>query len=169
MLRLPARREAFVVVKRGRRGAALGAPHPQFEAFAVIEHEVARFARLASLFRLILEPDREEDLEVARRLRRLDEWGATTVRPLVLYLLQRRAEGAASDGQIAQAMQYIESFLVRRLLIGRATAALNRILMAAVTEMPSGLPVDEALKLLAQHLPGVVDQASPNGTLQPAS
>jgi uncharacterized protein YidB (DUF937 family) len=31
-----------------------------------------------------------------------------------------------------------------------------------------GLPVDAALKLLAEHLPAAVDQASPNGTLQPA-
>jgi uncharacterized protein YidB (DUF937 family) len=29
-----------------------------------------------------------------------------------------------------------------------------------------GVPVDEVLKLLAQHLPTAVDQASPNGTLQ---
>lgn len=32
-----------------------------------------------------------------------------------------------------------------------------------------GLPVDAVLKLLAEHLPSTVDQASPNGTLQPAS
>jgi len=31
-----------------------------------------------------------------------------------------------------------------------------------------GLPVDAVLKLLAEHLPPTVDQASPNGTLQPA-
>jgi uncharacterized protein YidB (DUF937 family) len=30
-----------------------------------------------------------------------------------------------------------------------------------------GLPVDAALKLLSEHLPTAVDQASPNGTLQP--
>jgi len=29
-----------------------------------------------------------------------------------------------------------------------------------------GVPVDEALKLLAQHLPTAVDQASPSGKLQ---
>jgi uncharacterized protein YidB (DUF937 family) len=28
-----------------------------------------------------------------------------------------------------------------------------------------GLPVDETLKLLAQYLPGIIDKASPNGTL----
>src|SRR6266849_5443171 len=30
-----------------------------------------------------------------------------------------------------------------------------------------GLPVDQALEVLSQHLPTAVDQASPNGTLQP--
>jgi uncharacterized protein YidB (DUF937 family) len=29
-----------------------------------------------------------------------------------------------------------------------------------------GLPVDAALKILAQYLPELVDKASPNGTLQ---
>ena len=32
-----------------------------------------------------------------------------------------------------------------------------------------GLPVDQALNLLAQHLPTAVDQASSDGTLQPAA
>ena len=32
-----------------------------------------------------------------------------------------------------------------------------------------GLPVDDALKFLAQHLPQTVDQASPNGSLPSAT
>jgi uncharacterized protein YidB (DUF937 family) len=32
-----------------------------------------------------------------------------------------------------------------------------------------GLPVDKALALLSQHLPDMVDKASPNGEVQPAS
>jgi uncharacterized protein YidB (DUF937 family) len=32
-----------------------------------------------------------------------------------------------------------------------------------------GLPVDAALQLLAEHLPTTVDQASPNGAIEPAS
>jgi uncharacterized protein YidB (DUF937 family) len=32
-----------------------------------------------------------------------------------------------------------------------------------------GLPIDNALKLLAEYLPTVVDQASPNGTIQPSA
>jgi uncharacterized protein YidB (DUF937 family) len=30
-----------------------------------------------------------------------------------------------------------------------------------------GLPVDEALKLMAQYLPDIVDKASPNGAIKP--
>jgi uncharacterized protein YidB (DUF937 family) len=30
-----------------------------------------------------------------------------------------------------------------------------------------GIPIDAALKFLAEHLPTTVDQASPNGTLRP--
>ena len=43
-------------------------------------------------------------------------------------------------------MLYVESFFVRRLVIGRATANINRILLGVVTEMDSGLPVDEAVR-----------------------
>jgi uncharacterized protein YidB (DUF937 family) len=32
-----------------------------------------------------------------------------------------------------------------------------------------GVPLDQVLNLLSQHLPTVVDQASPNGKLQPAA
>ena len=32
-----------------------------------------------------------------------------------------------------------------------------------------GLPIDQALSMLSQHLPDMVDKASPNGVLQPAS
>jgi uncharacterized protein YidB (DUF937 family) len=42
---------------------------------------------------------------------------------------------------------------------------------AQVQEMARhlGLPVDAALNLLSQHLPGVIDQASKNGQLQARS
>ena len=32
-----------------------------------------------------------------------------------------------------------------------------------------GLPIDQVLNVLAEHLPTAVDEASPNGRLQPAS
>ena len=111
-----------------------------------IEAEIARFGRLGALLRTVLNPAREPHAQVRLRLERLMAWGTTTVYPLLLHLLDRRDQGRASSEEIGRAMLYVESFFVRRLVIGRATANINRILLAVVTEMEPGLPVDEAVR-----------------------
>jgi len=111
-----------------------------------IEDELARFARLGLLLKTMLEPAREQDEAVRLRLERLGAWGTTTVYPLLLHLLDRREQGSVTSAEIARAMLFVESFLVRRLLIGRATANINRILLGVVTEISSDLPVDEAVR-----------------------
>jgi hypothetical protein len=94
-----------------------------------IESEITRFARLAGFLKTLLNPAREPDPLVRLRLERLSAWGTTTVYPLLLHLLDRRDQGTASSEEIARAMLYVESFFVRRLIIGRATANINRILV----------------------------------------
>ncbi|WP_433350147.1 GmrSD restriction endonuclease domain-containing protein [Micromonospora sp. CA-111912] len=111
-----------------------------------IEAEVRRFCRLGALLRIILRPEEEGDPEVRRRLARLNAWDTTTVYPLLLHLLDRRKQGTATSAQIASAMLYVESFFIRRLLVGRATASINRILLRVVTDMRADLPVDEAVR-----------------------
>ncbi len=111
-----------------------------------IEAEIERFARLAHLLKKILQPPLEGDPAVQTRLQRLLDWGTTTVYPLLLHLLDRRDQGSATAQEVARAMLYVESFLVRRLIIGRATANINRILLSIVTEMNQRLPVDEAVR-----------------------
>ncbi|MEH1168275.1 DUF262 domain-containing protein [Micromonospora sp. CPCC 205539] len=111
-----------------------------------IEAEVRRFCRLGALLRIILHPEEEHDPEVRRRLARLSAWDTTTVLPLLLHLLDRRKQGTATSEQIASAMLYVESYFIRRLLIGRATASIYRVLLRIVTEMRKDLPVDEAVR-----------------------
>lgn len=113
---------------------------------AEIEAEVRRFCRLGALLRIILHPEEEQDPEVRRRLARLNAWDTTTVLPLLLHLLDRRTQGTATSAQIASAMLYVESYFIRRLLIGRATASINRVLLRIVTDMRKDLPVDEAVR-----------------------
>ncbi len=113
---------------------------------AEIEAEVRRLCRLGALLRIILHPDEEQDPEVRRRLARLNAWDTTTVLPLLLHLLDRRKQGTATSDQIASAMLYVESYFVRRLLIGRATASINRVMLRSVTDMRKDLPVDEAVR-----------------------
>ncbi|MGW1058254.1 GmrSD restriction endonuclease domain-containing protein [Micromonospora rubida] len=118
----------------------------QLRTEAEIEAEVRRFAHLGALLRVVLHPTEEKDPHVRRRLERLGAWGSTTVYPLLLHLLDRREHATATSEQVASAMLYVESFLVRRLLIGRATANINRILSSVVAEMRQDVPVDEAVR-----------------------
>lgn len=111
-----------------------------------IEGEIARFNRLSELLERILNPEKEPDRQVRERLARLNAWGTTTVYPLLLHLLDRRARGLADSVEIASAMLYAESFVVRRVLTGKATANLNRILLRAVPEIADQSPADRALR-----------------------
>jgi uncharacterized protein with ParB-like and HNH nuclease domain/alkylated DNA nucleotide flippase Atl1 len=113
---------------------------------AEIETEIARFNKTGTLLRLILNPAEEPDPKVRKRLTRLQDWGSTTAYPVLLYLLELRDQGNATSEQIARAMLYLESFFVRRLVIGRATANLNRILSTLVTEIDKSKPVDEEIR-----------------------
>jgi alkylated DNA nucleotide flippase Atl1 len=111
-----------------------------------IKGEIERFASLGVLLELILKPSLESDPGVRLRLTRLSRWGTTTVYPILLHLLDRRAQGVASSDEIATAMLYIESFLVRRLLIGRSTANVNRNLLESVSEIATDGDVAAALQ-----------------------
>lgn len=110
-----------------------------------IKAEIERFSRLGGLLELILNPPLEQNPEVRVRLHRLRDWGTTTVFPTLLHLLDRRDQGAATSEGIGRAMLYIESFLIRRLILGRATAGINRVLLSAVSEIADEPNAAEAL------------------------
>ncbi|MFC7403299.1 DUF262 domain-containing protein [Citricoccus sp. GCM10030269] len=97
--------------------------------------EVARLAHLGSIYRLMWHPEEEEHPAVQRQLRRLLDWRATVTDPPVLQLLVMRDNGEASSKEIARAMLIIESYLVRRILAGRASQGVNRQLAGLANEL----------------------------------
>lgn len=78
-------------------------------------------------------------------LRRLNEWSSNVHQPLTHHLLVRHAAGELSDADLRQCLALIESFLVRRMLVGTPTNNLNRIFTTLVGQVAS---FDE---------PGIVD------------
>ena len=112
--------------------------------------DVERLAAQGALLRLILHPAEERDREVSNRLARLQAWGTTTVQPLLMALLDRRANGTASSAEIARVMLSIESYLVRRVLVGRANMGINRILNEVAGEIDRHRPVEDAVRYLAK-------------------
>jgi alkylated DNA nucleotide flippase Atl1 len=111
-----------------------------------IVEEMERFAQLGQWLQRALRPELEDDPQVRFRLNRLREWGTSTALPITVHLLERRAKGEATSDEIANALLYLESFFVRRIVIGKATNNLNRILLAAVPAIKDKTPVDAALR-----------------------
>lgn len=110
-----------------------------------IKAEVERLALLGGHLVVMLHPEQENDAFVRVRLARLKAWGTTTVYPLVLHLMGRRAQGDLSSADLATALLYVESYLVRRLLIGRTSSNINRTLLGAVAELRDSDAVTESL------------------------
>lgn len=69
------------------------------------------------------------------RLRRLNEWGVAVHHPLTFAVLERWRRRSADSGRTAQALSYIESFLIRRMLSGVPTNNLNRIFTTSVGQL----------------------------------
>ncbi|MFF2371647.1 DUF262 domain-containing protein [Agromyces sp. NPDC058110] len=97
--------------------------------------EVRRFGELAKLFSLIRRPDGEADQHVRAQLLRFQQWRLAAAEPLMLHLLRLRADGSLDDSSLAAALHLIESFMVRRLVVGASTSAISRILYTAPGEV----------------------------------
>jgi hypothetical protein len=113
---------------------------------AQIEDEIARFQRLAQALDRVLHPERETDPTVRERLQRLRTWGTTTAQPLVLHILARRDDKQISNDDTVRALAVLESFFVRRIVIGKATTGLNRTLLQAVGAIAGAGDVPTALR-----------------------
>ncbi len=111
-----------------------------------LEAELVELGRRARHLKTILDPARELDPQIRERLVHLAAWGSQTAYPLLMHLLDLREQGALTAGETALTMLYLESFLVRRMLAGRSTNNLNRVLTAVVAEMPTDRPVPEAVR-----------------------
>lgn len=115
---------------------------------AALEEEVRDLALRGRYYRGFVEPPAETDPELRGSLERLRQWGAQTTYPLLMHLYGLRGEGQATTEQLRRCLSFIESFLVRRQLVGVPTNQLNRLFADAVRQLNPDLPVDEALREL---------------------
>lgn len=100
-----------------------------------IAPEVRRYARLAELLATIREPSRDINPAIAERLSRLKEWGSVAGDPLLLRILDLRDRNDSDDLEVERALEVLESYLVRRLVVNAPTSALSRILLRAADEI----------------------------------
>jgi uncharacterized protein with ParB-like and HNH nuclease domain/alkylated DNA nucleotide flippase Atl1 len=113
---------------------------------AAIEAELRELARRAGFFRRIVQPHAESNPQVRAALERLNRWGASTTYPLVMHLYDLWDRAICSADDVVEALGYIESFLVRRMIAGVPTNNLNRIFSAIVPQIPPELPTAQGVQ-----------------------
>lgn len=111
-----------------------------------LQREVAQLAERGRRLRRILEPEREPSASLRAVLERLAAWGGQTHYPLALHLLDLVDAGRTTADEAAEALLYVESYLVRRLICQTSTTGLNRIFMDAPKELEPDRPVAEAVR-----------------------
>ena len=113
---------------------------------SAIAADVAELARRSRHLERILNPAAEPDLQLRSALYRLKAWGATTAYPLVMHLYDLLERGVTTAGDVAEALVYIESFLVRRMLCQVPTNNLNRVFNTAPEAIGNQVPVAAAVR-----------------------
>lgn len=98
-------------------------------------------------YKRIIKPEVEEDKIVAAGLHWVNRWGAQTVYPFLLYLYQRRDDGKLNAKQFAAILQIIESFLVRRAIVGVPTNTLNKIFPVLPRQLPGDADPVEGVRM----------------------
>ncbi|MCO1657352.1 GmrSD restriction endonuclease domain-containing protein [Pseudonocardia humida] len=106
---------------------------------------VVRLHHRALLLRRILRPAEEPVPVLRAALDRLSRWGSTVVHPIALHVLEAHEADLVDAEEGARALRVVESFLVRRMLVGIPTNNLNRILMSLVKELGGNAPTAAAI------------------------
>jgi hypothetical protein len=111
-----------------------------------LQREIVQLAERGRRLLRIIEPRRESSRALRAVLERLASWGGQTHLPLALHLLDLVDVGSTSAADAAQALLYVESYLVRRLICQTPTTGLNRIFMEGPKELETDRTAAEAVQ-----------------------
>ncbi|MFJ9445271.1 DUF262 domain-containing protein [Kitasatospora sp. NPDC101235] len=113
-----------------------------------LQREIQLLAERGKRLRRILNPELESSGALRNALERLGAWGGQTHYPLALHLLDLVEAERATAEEAAEALGYVESYLVRRMICQVPTNNLNRIFMDAPRELETDRSPAEAVRRL---------------------
>lgn len=106
----------------------------EYEEEAVFA-EVERLGNASKAYKLIVDPSETLPPPVRVRLERLRQWGSNVYHPVALQIVGRLLNGSLTAEDAAESLLYVESFMVRRMLIGTPTNNLNRTFTTTAGQM----------------------------------
>jgi alkylated DNA nucleotide flippase Atl1 len=113
-----------------------------------VELEVRNLARRAVHYRRLVDPSTESDLQVRAALQRLQRWGAQTTYPLLMHVYDLVESNQATMTELQGVLATVESFLVRRYLLGVSTNQLNRLFIDLIHQLPKERCLVDAVRFV---------------------
>jgi uncharacterized protein with ParB-like and HNH nuclease domain len=113
-----------------------------------LEAELKNMKQIGEYYVRFLDPAKEEDDEVRKRLEAFVELDVTTCYPLLMQLFDYRNRGDITDTDLKQCLRLIESLVVRRAVCAVPTNSLGKMFM----QWSKDFKADDAVKWLGSKM-----------------
>jgi len=132
---------------------------------SAVEKYVEKLLRRSRSWLRIIDPTNEPGT-VGESLRRLKTWQAAATDPITLMLLDANADGSIPEEELQRGLDYVESYLVRRMICQLPTNSLGRTFQAIPSQLPSKVSlVDGIHQVLSRDWPSDTELAEAIHTL----
>ncbi len=112
---------------------------------AAVEAWVVELHRQARVYKRILAPAGEKDPQLRDAVARLASWASRAGNPVALAVLSQHDEGRLSSAEAAASLRVVESYLVRRSMVGIPTNSNSRNLALVVKDLVADALTAQAL------------------------
>ncbi|SDG70403.1 DUF262 domain-containing protein [Microbacterium pygmaeum] len=147
------------VAVAGERGvyAAFRSEFPRLDLEA-LRAQAAEWKEYSEIYRVLLQPAHAQAAEIARQLAYVNTFGRETY-PLVMRAYRDVATGVAGEASLIETLEYLQSLLLRRTVVGVPTDRLIARLCRARAEGPASLekaisrimPSDERVRIALKY------------------
>ena len=117
------------------------------------ESELKRLDEYSNFYKKLIEPKKEQNQEIRKRLIRHNRWEIRTAYPFLLNIYKDYYEGRVSVDHFCEILDIIESFVVRRFFCKEPTNKLNNLFIALYGQIDKNNFVESMKSILLKDWP----------------
>lgn len=117
------------------------------------ESELKRLDEYSNFYKKLIEPKKEQNQEIRKRLIRHNRWEIRTAYPFLLNIYKDYHEGRVSVDQFCEILDIIESFVVRRFFCKEPTNKLNLLFIALYDQIDKNSFIESMKSILLKDWP----------------
>ena len=136
-------------IKQGGIYASTKARFSNLEDATAIRSQLSLMRQHADAYERFVNPDREPRSQIANRLRTFNDLDVSTCYPLLLRLFELNRMSCLADSELEACLGFIESYVVRRAIVGVPPNSLSRLFVAWSKNLASTEVLSHLFSLIA--------------------